>query len=291
MEQDALARCHPAVALAYFAVAIAFAAVVQHPAYLAAGLLAGAGYLTLLRGREALPFLAGTSVMFVLVAAVNPLFNTRGSHVLFELLGRPYTLEALCHGAAVAAMLAAMLVWFACYSQVVTADKLTCLFGNLAPALSLLLVMVLRAVPDLARKAGEIATARRCVGLAPGAGGRETPRTRLHAATGVLSALVDHALEGSVCTANSMQARGYGAGRRTTYQLHRWCARDRALLAAQGALLLAALLAGVPEARYTPVLSVGALSWGFVAYCGYLAVPFALRAKEALQWRRSSSSM
>ena len=136
MERDAFTRCHPAVPFVYFAVVIVLVAVVQHPAYLAASLAAGAAYLLVVRGGRGLAVLAGLVPVFVLVAAVNPLFNTRGAHVLFEVFGRPYTLEALCLGMAVSGMLVTMLVWFACYSQVMTADKLTCLFGNLVPALS-----------------------------------------------------------------------------------------------------------------------------------------------------------
>ncbi len=289
MERDAFARCHPAVPLVFFAVVIAVAAVVQHPAYLAAGLIAGAAYLLLLRGRRGLPVLAGLVPVFVLVSVVNPLFNTRGSHVLFEVFGRPYTGEALCFGMAVAAMLVAMLVWFACYGQVMTADKLTCLFGNLAPALSIVTVMTLRLVPGLTRKAQQISTARRCVGLvaAEGSGVRE----RLGAGVGTLSGLVDHALEGSMETANSMTARGYGVGRRTTFKTYRLTGRDVVLLAAEAALVVCMLAAGIPQARFTPNLVIGPVGWGFVAYCLFLLLPFALWLEGELRWRISMSSI
>ena len=289
MERDAFARCHPAVPFVYFAAVIVVAAVVQHPAYLLASLVAGAAYLLVLRGRGAWPVLVGLAPVFVLVSAINPLFNTRGAHELFQVFGRSYTFEALCWGMAVAAMLVAMLVWFACYSQVMMADKLTCLFGNLAPALSLVTVMTLRMVPDLTRKARQVSTARRCVGRGAfeGAGARE----RVGAGADVLSGLVDHALEGGVETANSMAARGYGAGRRTTYRTYRLTGRDVALLTAQAVLVVAMLAAGIPPARFVPHLTIGALNWGFAAYCLFLALPFALWIGGELRWRASMSSI
>lgn len=289
MERDAFARCHPVVPFVYFAVVIAFAAVVQHPAYLLASLVAGVAYLLVLRGRRALPVLVGLVPVFVLVSVVNPLFNTRGSHRLFEVFGRPYTFESLCFGMAVAGMLVAMLVWFACYSRVMTADKLTCLFGNLAPALSLVTVMTLRMVPSLTRKAHQIATARRCVGCGAveGAGVRE----RLGEGAGVLSGLVDDALEGSLETANSMSARGYGVGRRTTYRPYWLTKHDGVLLVAEAVLVAVTLVAGIPQARFTPALVIGSLNWGFVAYCLFLLVPFVLWIEGELRWRISISNI
>ena len=289
MERDAFARCHPVVPLVYFVVVIVVAAAVQHPAYLLASLVVGAVYLLVLRGRGAWSVLAALVPVFVLVSAINPLFNTRGAHMLFEVFGRPYTFEALCWGMAVAAMLAAMLVWFACYSQVMTADKLTCLFGNLAPALSLATVMTLRMVPSLARKARQISTARRCVGRGAfeGTGMRE----RVGAGADVRSGLVDHALEGSVETADSMVARGYGAGRRTTYRTCRLTGRDVALLGVQAVLVAAMLMAGIPQARFVPNIAIEPVNWGFAAYCLFLALPFALWIGGELRWRASMSSI
>lgn len=287
LEQDAFAQYHPAVVLAYLVAAIVMCAVVQHPAYLAASVLAAATWLVLLRGRRALALIGGSVPFALVVAAVNPLFNTQGDHVLALVFGRPYTLEALLWGAAVAGMLAGMLLWFGCWTHVVTSDKLTCLFGNLAPALSLAVVMALRMVPDLARKAAQIQTARRCIGC----GFSEGARLREKAAAGadVLSALADHALEGSVCTSDSMRARGYGIGRRTLFDPFRIEVRDVAVLALAALLLAATLGAGGMGAAFTPRLVIDDLTWGFAAYCVFLALPAALHAKEALRWRISLS--
>ena len=289
MERDAFACCHPVVTFSYFAAAIVLCAVVRHPAYLLASLAAGALYYLVLRGKRAAGFLVALVPLFLAVVAINPLFNTRGEHVLFELFGRPYTLEALAYGAVVAGVLVGMLVWFACYSQVMTSDKFTCLFGNLAPALSLLVVMVLRMVPGLMRKAEDILVARRCVGR--GVSEATGARAKVRGGVDVLSGLVDHALEGSVVTADSMRARGYGMGRRTSFRLWRLEVRDVVLLVVGAALLVCTALAGGMGARFVPRIVVDPLSWGFAAYCAFLLLPLAVRAKEAVQWRISLRSI
>ena len=64
-------------------------------------------------------------------------------------LGGPTPGEALAYGGVIAGVFVVMMLWFGCYNRVMTSDKFMCLFGNWAPSLSLLLVMVFRLVPLL----------------------------------------------------------------------------------------------------------------------------------------------
>ena len=207
--------------------------------------------------------------------------NHYGDHVLFLVFGKPYTLEALYNGMAVAAMFVAMLLWFGCYNIVMTGDKFTSLFGNLIPSLSLLLVMVLRMVPTLLRKARQIGGARRSIGKDTGKSVRDT--------VAVMGALTDWALEGSIVTADSMRARGYGAAKRSSFMIYRMTARDFCLLAAQlvlAAAVIAFIAGGVTAAAYTPSLEIAPVSVpGLAVYAAYLLIPTALHFKEVLQWR------
>ena len=95
MYQDPFSRCHPAVNFCFFLAVIGFGVVVQHPAYAAASLTCGCVYYLLLRGRQGLSFLFGLTGIMLAITLLNPLLNTSGRHILFRLLGRPYTLEAL----------------------------------------------------------------------------------------------------------------------------------------------------------------------------------------------------
>ncbi len=286
MKRDAFSGCHPAVNFLFFVGAIGFGATIQHPAYCAAGCAGAALYYLMLTGRHGLKLVSGAFGMFLLIALLNPLINKSGKHILFHYFGRPYTLEALCYGMALGAIMAVMLLWFGCYSQVLTSDKFTALFGRVIPALSLLLVMVLRLIPALTRKAKQILTARRAIGRGA-TGGSLTDRARDGAA--VLSALTDWALEGSIITADSMRARGYGTGRRTNFRLYRMTVQDWTLLGLILGLEIAVLAAGGTQASFTPRLKITPLGWGFPIYCIFLLLPAALHIKEAIAWRISIS--
>lgn len=266
----------------YFAGAIGFGVVIQHPAYMTAGCIGAAVYYLLLSGRKGWKTVLGMLPAFVILSVINPIFNTYGQHVLFRLFGRPYTLEALYYGMAIAAIFVIMTLWFSCYNAVLTSDKFTSLFGNLIPALSLLLVMVLRMIPNFIRKAKQIAGSRKSIGK--GAGEESSTKEKVADGMTILSALTDWALEGSVVTADSMRARGYGCARRTSFQRYRMSSRDWILLVLILVLAGMVILAGGTAAAYTPQRYIPPLNWGFGAYCTYLLIPTALHIKEAIQW-------
>ena len=122
---------------------------VLHPVFLALSLLGALGYCAVLRGWRSLGRTLGWLVPFlVLMAVLNALFNHAGVTMLFYLPnGNPVTREALCYGAAAAAMFAAVILWFQCCNVVMTAEKYLYVFGSVLPGVSLLLSMALRFVP------------------------------------------------------------------------------------------------------------------------------------------------
>ena len=296
MKTDAFSRCHPAVNFVYFSLAIAFGVVIQHPAYMLAAVLGASVYYLLLKGRKGIKMILGLLPVAAVITLINPLFNVLGETVLFYLFGRPYTLEALYYGAVVGGMFLVMMLWFGCYNVVLTSDKFTSLFGNLIPALSLLLVMVLRMIPNFMRKAAQLTGARKSIGK--GVGENASNRDKLNDGAAVLSALTDWALEGSVVTGDAMRCRGYGTAKRTSFMIYRMTGTDGALLAAQVTLILAALaaaLTGGTSATYTPELYIAPVSGfytlGLAAYWIYLLIPTILHCKEAIQWHISRSKI
>lgn len=285
MHTDGFSKCHPAVNFLFFVGAICFGVLFQHPAYLLAAVVCAAVYYLLLQGRNALKRIALLLPLLLLVAAVNPLFNTQGEQVLFLLLGRPYTLEALLYGLAVGAILVITLLWFGCYNHVMTEDKFTALFGNLAPSLSLLLVMVFRLVPSLLSKTRQIIHARRAIGKgAENAGLRD----KISHGMTVLLALTGWALESSILTADSMRSRGYGTARRSNFHIYRMGRSDWFLLsvtALTGALTIYGAAMGATEAVYTPAISAAPITLFLPVYCIFLLIPTFIHLKEVLLCR------
>lgn len=285
MNQDAFSACHPAVNFLFFLGTIGFGATFQHPAYCAAGCICAGCYYLLLHGRRGIQMLGGLVGVFLLLSLANPLVNHSGKTVLFTYFGKKYTLEALYYGMALGAIMVVMLLWFGCYSAVLTSDKFTALFGNVIPALSLLLVMVLQMIPALTRKAHQILLARRAIGKGISQTGKLPDKIKDGAT--VLSALTDWALEGSLVTADSMRSRGYGTGKHTHFQLYRMTRRDWVLLALILGLEAAVIMAGGTSASFTPRLKISPLSWGFPLYCCLLLIPTILHLKETIVWRCS----
>lgn len=289
MTHDAFSRCHPAVNFLFFAAAIGCGMVIQHPAYILAGVVCGGVYFCLLSGRRGFARIGMLLPLPILTAVLNPLINHRGKAVLFLMMGKPYTLEALCYGLALGGIFLVMLLWFGCYSAVLTSDKFTSLFGSLIPSLSLLLVMVLRLIPAFTRKTKQVLDARRAIGM--GAEQTGSLRQKLRSGMTVLSALTSWALEGSIITADSMRSRGYGCGKRTSFRLYRMTGRDWVLLILIGGLFSLVILAGGTDASYTPVMKAAPLGWGFPAYCALLLIPTIFEGKEAVAWRISISKI
>lgn len=294
MRETRFAKLHPALCFAFFMLAIGMTALVQHPVYLAASLI-GALCLNIgLSGMRALKRFAALIPFWLVLSAINPLLNPLGERVLFSCWGRNYTLEALGYGMVIAGMFVAMLQWFSAYNAVMTQDKFSYLFAALAPSLALLLTTVLRMIPNLMRKARQIALARRCAGL--GAGENAGTKGKIAEGMSNLSALTSWALEGSVVTSDSMNSRGYGAGRRSCYHSYRFRTEDIALSVAWGALLMIVLLVllnGGGAAEYTPNMSIapvtGINALGAGAYMMFLLTPTLLNVKEEIQWSISRS--
>ncbi len=293
MSGDAFSKQHPAVNFVFFMGAIVSVVVIQHPAYLLSGMITGILYYLLLHGRKGWKMILGLIPLFLALSLINPLFNTYGDTILFTYWGRPYTWEALLYGTAIAAIFVNMLLWFGCYNAVLTSDKFTSLFGNLIPALSLLLVMVLRMIPNFIRKAKQITGVRSSIGK--GVQEQDSAKEKIVEGMTALSALTSWALDGSIITADSMRSRGYGSSKRTSFMLYTMKFADWLLLAAMTLLFIGMLACSDLTATYTPVLSISPIAGhnllGLICYTLYLLIPSALHIKEAIQWHISVSKI
>ena len=285
MGKDGFSKCHPLTNFLFFLGAICFGVVFQHPAYLLSGIICAGIYYLLLNGRKGFHSIAIMLPVWLVIALINPLFNTQGSHTLFFLFGRPYTKEALVYGFAVGGILVLTLLWFGCYNRIMTEDKFTALFGNLAPSLSLLLVMVFRLIPNLLSKAKQIAAARHSIGK--GADNSNVKSKLSHGMT-VLLTLVSWSLESSILTADSMRSRGYGTAKRSNFHIYQFRSADWQTLLS---LLIAGIVtiwgaaAGAVEATFTPALSSAPISVFLPVYCIYLLIPTYIHLKEVLLCR------
>ena len=293
--RDTFSDCHPAVNFAYFALVLAFSMTLMHPVCLLISLTGACCYLARLHGLRELGHSARWLVPMALLAAlVNPAFVHQGVTILTYLpSGNPLTLESILYGLAAALLLASVVLWFRCFSAVMTSDKFIYLFGRAIPALSLVLSMTLRFVPRFRRQFHTVAQAQRFMGRDTENG---SPLQRARNAMKVFSIMVTWALENAIETADSMKSRGYGLRGRTAFSIYRMEARDRyalAWLGFCGLYLLCGCLAGGLKWWYFPLLQ-GVMTQPFSIsfYLAYLALcltPVILDRREARAWRCSPS--
>ena len=226
---DVFGSCHPAVNFLYFVLVIAFSMCLTHPVCLLLSVCGAVIYHAVLLGPRSLRKSAVWMVpMAVLAAVINPAFTHQGVTILAYLpSGNPLTLESILYGAAAAAMLAAVVTWFSCYTAVMTSDKFVYLFGRVIPALSLVLSMTLRFVPKFQAQLQVVSEAQRCIGRDVSNGG---VLRRLRNAITILSIMVTWSLESAIETADSMKSRGYGLPGRTAFSIYRFDSRDQSAL-------------------------------------------------------------
>lgn len=319
--------CHPLVPFLFFLGAVVAAMFFSHPLFLLVSCTCSLIYLGMLGGRRGLRLGLSLLVAAVVIAFLNALFNARGNTVLFYFAGgRPFTLESLLYGFSAGGMFFTVVAWFACMNHVMTSDHYFYLFSRLAPALSMIFCMVMRFVPLYQRKAASLKGARQGIGKyggnkpkgKPMGKPKGKPRSRrekgpndrrqeslkegLKAGMGILYGLTGWALENSVSLTKSMQSRGYGSGRRSTFGLYRFRRKDAAVLSVMAALaaglIICACLGGM-EAAFLPNIKMSwpgawhgqAALFGLIFYAMYLLIPVTLQIEENLSWHISRSSI
>lgn len=283
-------KYHPIVNLVYFVFVTVLSCMLMHPVCLAASLICSAVYFAVIKGAE--PF--KQSMKFVLptafaAAVINPMFNHAGVTVIaYFPNGNPLTAESLLYGIAAAAMISSVIFWFMCLNEIMTSDKVICLFGAVAPSLSLIIAMTLRFVPEFSRRFREAADAQKCMGRR----GRVGKINSLRRALSVFSITVTSMLESGIDTADSMKSRGYGLSGRSAYQLYAFDKRDRKSIIAILVLGIYSFLGyfiGKLHFAYFPItksVEVSLITASFFAAFILLCVcPIIIELREEKRWK------
>lgn len=295
MQPDAFSSFHPAVTFVWFVCAIVLVVIIQNPAWIAVAGVAAASLYLMVRGRSGWRVVLGFIPVFAVLAMLNGFFNARGDTVLFVYFGRPYTAEALAYGTQTAGMFVSIMLLFGSYNRIMTSDKFMYLFAGLAPAITLVLTLALRLVPDYLRKATQISGARDCIGKGAAEGGF---MERVESGASVLGALTAWALESGIITADSMRSRGFVASRNGTthFASYRFGALNVGMLVAfamLAALVMTGLLQGAAAMEFFPVVQIPSVSLlgtlSFVAFAVFMFIPFAIDLWERISWRNSIS--
>lgn len=281
---------HPFIIFLYYVSAIAAFMLCMHPAFLTSG-IAAILLLNLIhdRGmslRKWLLFIISTGII---VLILNPLFNERGLHVLFEVFGHRVTLEALIYGGMNGLSIMGITMIFVNYNEIMTPNKLLFLFSKTLPKFAVLLMLTLRFIPLMKRRLEEIAAIQKSKGISVGGSWKKK------AANGLLyvQVLMTYSLEEAIQTADSMKARGYGKPGRSAYSHYRFRTRDA--LAAAGLILFLIVICygrfgGYGYLTVYPImenLKIGGTEGLYLAmYLVLLAFPIFFNIGGLLWWRK-----
>lgn len=188
--------------------------------------------------------------LITLMALGNFIFSSHGQTVLFTLGTRHFYVESALYGACMGCMLGAVLVWFGVLEAILSPDDVRQLGARFLPTVSLMLSMMLAYFPQLFSRGKRVAA---LTDANTAAFAHHTPhpqtscslkhfwRRRVQALRQTsllrtLSVLLGWSLEDSLIQAKSLQARGYGSGKRSCFLPRHWHAPD--------VLALALVLAG-----------------------------------------------
>lgn len=284
-----LSSMHPITSTVYFASVLLISMFVMHPLYQVMAFAGGFCYYAMLKyKRITCKEITLYVVLFLLISATNPLFSHNGITVLFYMNNNPVTLESLLYGTNLAIMLLGILIWFKCLSIVLTEDKMLCVFGRISPKIALLISITLRFIPLLSEQSKKVRNAQKAMGMYSSEAWIDKIRSTMR----VYSSVIGWAIENAVYTGNSMKARGYGIGKRTSYNDFKFSARDCIFISVLVILNVAVYIGitiGKTEFSFYPEITVADFNMSFAvsvgAFCALSFLPFILELKEDIQWK------
>jgi energy-coupling factor transport system permease protein len=237
MNRDVFYTYHPILNILFFITVITTTVFLLNPIILVLSYTAAFAYSVRLKGRKAVKFnLLYMIPLMIFAAGINVLFVHEGATILgYFNNGNPITLESIIYGIFSALMIGSVIIWFSCYNEVISSDKVIYLFGRILPKTSLIFSMILRLVPMYKAQIKIISNAQRGIGRDFRTGNLfQRARNGLK----ILSIMLTWALENGVETSDSMKARGYGLKGRTSFSIFRFDSRDRVLATSVGVLIL-----------------------------------------------------
>ena len=127
------------------------------------------------------------------------------------------------YGATTALSIVGVLALFVSYNEIMTPNKLFYLFSKFLPQFAVLLMLTLRFIPLMRRRLAEIGAIQASKGISVVYG---SWKNRTKSGLLYVQVLLTYSLEEAIQTADSMNARGYGQGRRTSYEYFKFKKSD-----------------------------------------------------------------
>ena len=264
----------------------------NHPLFLlAAFLFLVVVNLTHDKGKELKKWLPMLLIMSSFIVLLNPFLVSRGTNILFYFRGKQVTVEATVYGVVMTLSIVAIIILFISFNLILNGNKFLYVFSRILPKLAFLSMLAIRFVPLLRVRLEEITDVQRVRGIDMRSG---SIRNRAKSGMVLLQILLTWSLEEAMETADSMEARGYGTGKRSSYLPFRWEKRDIGWLVTIWILFIACLLGGMlgygkihiyPELG---TLQFYLLDWILLGCLSILVTfPLFVEGREQIRWKHS----
>jgi len=281
---------HPYILLFYYIVSGILIMYYNHPIFMIVALILLLFVSIIHDGGKALKKWAIPLIMMgTIFAVLNPLLVSRGSHILFYIGNRQITLESTMFGVTMALTLVAVILLFVSFNIILNNNKFLFIFSKILPRTAFLMMLAMRFVPLLKGRYEEISAVHRLRGLTVTQG---SLKERAKNGMNMIQTLLTWSLEEAIQTADSMQARGYGSGKKTSYILYKMEKKDWFLAIFLGVLLIICLAGGwLGYGKIIIYPALGTLQFypiDWIVLCCMvivIALPLILEGIEWLQWK------
>ncbi|MGG2014925.1 energy-coupling factor transporter transmembrane component T [Bacillus sp. S10(2024)] len=286
----AFSSMHPFINFLYYIGVIILCMVCLHPVFLI-GAICMILILNITQGNgEKLRKMLPSSLFFAFIITIaNSLLTHRGSTILFYIGFNPITLEAVIYGCTMALSLIVIMFTFTSYNEMISSHKFLYLFSRISPKAALLTMITVRFVPLFMRRLTHITLVQKTKGVQVDVG---SLKERAQNGMKLLQVLLVCSLEEALQTADSMQARGFGVTKRSTYIGYRMGRRDWFVLSLFVILFVCCLFGVSKEYGILTIYpKVEALFldrndlFVFIPFLMYISLPILMEGREWLWWR------
>ncbi len=230
-------------------------------------------------------YIAMTTVIIIL----NPFLVSRGTNILFYFRGKQVTVEATMYGVVMSLSILAILIMFLSFNLILNGNKFLYIFSRILPRTAFLTMIAIRFVPLLRDRLEEITTVQRVRQMTISSG---PLKERVQSGMLIIQVLFTWSLEEAIQTADSMKARGYGIGEKTSYIPYTMQKRDWSWLIIIVFLLIICVAGGLlgygKIVIYPQLGTLHLYPIDWLVYCCtfiIIAFPLIVEGREHIVWK------
>lgn len=225
-----LQTLHPMSALIYLVTLMVMALIFTNPLYLLGVLFIVTIAVWAADGLEAWESCLKVAIFMIApIILINTLVVHAGQTIIWHgpyipIIGRMnVSLEAVCYGFTMSVRLLDVISIFCLYNIIVHPDKALNLFSRLASKSGMVIFLAIRMLPTMFRELESISSVQQMRGVDFSKG---SLKEKILKYSYLINILLLSSLENSLEIAESMQARAFGSGLRTSYTRNLWRPRD-----------------------------------------------------------------